>query len=128
MCSSGLYMSNQWICEKCPGNCKECFVSNSQILCSSCKEGFFYVEDNKTCVETCDLGFRSNTDIRQCIECSIMFCNDCSQENSSLSCSQCMDGYSYDAVNKICKLDCGEKLYNSLRGICVDQCTDEEMV
>ncbi|EGR31674.1 leishmanolysin family protein, putative, partial [Ichthyophthirius multifiliis] len=134
------YNQNLGICEylwsnKCQGNCKIC-QKNNQHYCITCKESYFYYDNNKECLSQCPFGYFANQENQFCEKNSL----GCLQQDNPITCSQCDTNNGFrlglDEKCTLCQLDCslcnpnkltqcfvceGSKLV-SIDGSCVDEC------
>ena len=63
--------------------CKKCYNNKGRILCFQCKEGFYLLENNLTCIKISE-----NKEIEQFINCQRVSFN-----NNKLYCSKCLNNY-----------------------------------
>jgi proprotein convertase subtilisin/kexin type 5 len=80
----------------------------------------FGVLQNSVCVSSCSNGFYAGND-RQCLPCTSP-CLTCS--GSPTSCSSCIAGFNYDAVNRVCNPSsaCPYGAYLDTNGVCQRYC------
>ncbi|EGR29364.1 leishmanolysin family protein, putative [Ichthyophthirius multifiliis] len=106
----------------CKGNCKICLKSN-QNLCVTCKEGFYFNDNNNQCLSECPNGFFENQETQNCEKLS----QGCLQQNNSNTCSQCdtTNGFRLTLDNKctLCQSPCSQCDPNNL-SICF-ACDDD---
>ena len=95
-CSSGYYLDNRK-CKKCTiENCDECYLKESNEICSSCNSLYFPIYDNKI-IESCqiyDLGdedkcLERDSNTMQCLSCNLGY---------KLSGGECIPYYSFKAI------------------------------
>ena len=109
-CDEGYLMSEDGTCHNCTElgfkNCDKCKVNDDgDLLCYKCLEDYFLTDDGE-CTK-CNLsqvrGYGN-----KCINCDdlddggIEGCSKCQNENDSIICNQCKEGFLYLEGNKTC--------------------------
>ena len=123
-------------------DCRTCFGDKYHILCSSCDYSFYLennkcirkqkkekciIGEKEKCMscreeenlidqcKNCNEGYylSENTNKTECLKCDIIEnCLECNEENNTLICHKCQEGYEYidnSCVEKVCELGKNEK-------------------
>ncbi|KAL4454000.1 hypothetical protein ABPG74_003883 [Tetrahymena malaccensis] len=115
LCKEGFYYDENYLCKKCPINCKTC---NSSSQCTSCvtNPNFsfqltdgkckcplgYYVEGDDPACKKCPQQCKSCENSQECLECQDPFNNNRFTHSQDKLCS-CMSGYYYDGKNIKCQ-------------------------
>ena len=73
--------------------CERCFSDNGNITCQQCNQGYFYFENNKTCVNILKIG-----SFEKFINCQKIAFN-----NNNFFCTKCLDNYVLLKENNIAR-------------------------
>jgi len=117
-CPDGFYNDKVSLkCQTCPRNCKTC-INVEQ--CLSCKNEYFFQEENKLCLNNCPIRYYSQVIINDNnkINESKNICKKCKPEcfvctGSQDNCLSCEQGYFYYAIGKECLVDCPQGFYKN---------------
>ncbi|MBO6243530.1 MAG: hypothetical protein J6O41_03055 [Clostridia bacterium] len=133
-CDEGSLMSEDGTCHNCSElgfkNCDKCKVNDDgDLLCYKCLEDFFLTDEGE-CTKCNSTQVRGNGN--KCITCDNMDdggiegCSRCQNENDSIICNECKDGFLFLDGNKTClKLSQDEELEEFVNCIKLDYINDK---
>ncbi|XP_053558467.1 proprotein convertase subtilisin/kexin type 5 isoform X2 [Bombina bombina] len=105
-CPSGHYNADKKKCKKCSFHCDTCKGSRSD-QCTSCKLGFYLIEETNSCASSCPTGFYLNEHKTLCQRCS----ENCKTCTSDQTCTECKLGLSLQGSR--CAINCEDGKYYS---------------